>query len=115
MTENLPWFAARLLFERLFQGPQRSDADLLFEERLVLVHAPGGEEAAAEKARKLGKAAFESYENADGETVQWVFREVLDVLQLDEADISEGSEVYHQFHNAEEVARIKESLKSNSI
>jgi hypothetical protein len=113
MTDTFPWFAARLLFEACMTD---SSADKsLFEERIVLVHAPAGMESARSKAHELGEAAGDTYENEDGEKVSWSFKEVLDLVQIDESSIGEGSEVYHHYLNALDVDRVRQSLKSGSL
>ena len=105
------WFAASLLFERTFNnGPV---APALYEETIILVRAQGDDETTAlKKAMKLGKAASHSYKNADGETVNWTFKEVLRVTQLFDTEIAEGSEVYSRFLNAMEVEGLRASLAS---
>lgn len=112
MTEIFPWFAARLLFEAWVEGDENPS---LFEERIVLVHAEAGVEIAARKAEKLGKAAIEEYANEDGETVSWRFKELLDLVQVNEANIGEGTEVYHQYLNADELEQVRRALKPAAL
>jgi hypothetical protein len=113
MNEVFPWFSARLLFEACVEGEQSTPS--LFEERFVLVHAVSGIEAASRKAEKFGKSSADVYVNEFGESVTWRFKEVLDLVQLSDVSIGEGSEVYHQYLTAEEVDRVRQSLKSGSL
>jgi len=109
MSKALVWFATRLLFMS-----QIGDEEALFEETVVLLRAQS-ESAAQKKALKLGEAEAHSYQNVDGETVHWVFKEVLDLIQLDTASIEDGTEVYHHFLTAAEVDQVRESLKAGSL
>ena len=111
MTEKLSWYSARLLFE------SRIDASTqpLFEERVVLIRSDLGVEDAEKKARKLGQASELEYQSAEHEIVAWRFKELLDIVQLNEARIGEGSEVYHHYLKADEVEQIRESLKPGSL
>jgi hypothetical protein len=113
MTEKLSWFAARMLFEA--RTGDNNNAGGLFEERLVLVQSSPDIEAASKKACKLGEAASDEYENEAGETVTWKFRELLDVVQLNETAIGDGSEVYHQYLSADEVDSVRASLRAGSL
>ena len=111
MSENFPWFAARLLFEARVED----EGPALLEERIVVLHAVQGATAAERKAKKLGKAASDSYQNGAGDTVGWQFREVLEVVQLNDAIIEDGTEVYHHYLTAEEAEIVRQSLKSGSL
>jgi hypothetical protein len=108
MTGRPAWFAARLLFERSFEGDP--DAPALFEETVVLLKSAAGLTAAARKAEKLGRAGGHSYKNPDGEIVSWAFCEVLDVIQLAEEELGEGTEVYSHFLSAEGVRELRAAL-----
>ena len=113
MIEKLSWFAARLLFESTYSGGRPEET--LFEEKVVLIKSDHGIEDAEKRARKIGLSSTESYQNMQGQTVTWAFREVLDLVQLNEADIGEGSEVYYHFLKPDEVTLLRESLKPSSI
>lgn len=110
MTDTAAWFAARLLFEQSFANG--TEAAGLFEERVVLLKSATGVAEAEKKATKLGKAASHSYKNVDGETVAWTFKEVLDLVQLNDAEIGEGSEVYSHFLRREDVKNVRASLSA---
>jgi hypothetical protein len=109
MSEKLAWFAASLLFERTFDsGPE---APPLYEESVVLVRAREDDEAdARKKATMLGKAASHAYRNVEGESVAWTFKEILRVVQLIDADIEEGSEVYSRFLTAQDLEGLRSSF-----
>ncbi|WP_436774491.1 DUF4288 domain-containing protein [Yinghuangia sp. YIM S09857] len=65
----------------------------LFQESFVLVHAAGEDEARA-KAEALGRAGETSYENADGRTVTWTLRHVVDVAPVLRDDLGDGADLY---------------------
>ena len=108
MSGKFPWFAARLLYEACIEDEGPS----LFEERIVVLRSNNGVEAAEKKAQKLGKAASDEYQNGAGESVAWRFKEVLEVVQLNQSSIEDGTEVYHHYLNADEVENMRQSLKS---
>ncbi len=110
MTTNEAWFAARLLFESKLPA----DSEALFEERLVLIKSDSLDDA-QKKAVKIGASSGEEYKNIEGDTVAWTFKEVLDLVELTDIAIGDGSEVYHHFLKAEEVEAIRNSLKSGSL
>jgi hypothetical protein len=108
MSETPAWFAARLLFERSFDGGPPAPA--LYEETVVLLKSTPDIAEAEMKAAKLGKKASHDYKNPDGETVAWTFKEVLEVIRLNDAEINEGSEVYFRFLNAKALKHLRASL-----
>ena len=112
MNVSPRWFAARLLFESRVDD---AHTDSLYEERIILVRAGSGTNVARKKAEKVGAASSHRYENQTGADVAWLFKEVLDLVQLNDANIGEGTEVYHQYLSAEEVEHVRQSLKSGSL
>lgn len=78
--------------------------DTVYEERIVVLRA-NDEDEAKSKGEEIGRASKEEYQNKDGETVIWEFREVLDVLQLFDDPIKDGTEVYWSFLGEEELKR----------
>jgi hypothetical protein len=91
------WFAARILSEALHPN-DANDAppEALFEETIVLLRARNAREA-VRRAHELGAGAEHEYENALGGVVRWVFREVLEVQELLDDEIADGTEVYYTF------------------
>ena len=109
MSKSQVWFAARLLHMSQIEGEET-----LFEESVVLLRSQNEAEA-MKKAVKLGDSQAHSYENVEGESVNWVFKEVLDLIQLDTVSIEDGTEVYHHSLTAAEVDQVRESLKAGSL
>jgi hypothetical protein len=111
MILELRWFTARLLYE----STSDKETKKLFEERLILLQADSGIEGAKKKAIRLGKATGGGYSSVGGQEITWSFRELLDLIELSEPEIQDGSEVYYHFLTEKEVDGVKESLQSGSI
>jgi|SRR4051794_7222775 len=112
MNEQQKWFAACLLMESLVDsGPPK---EKLFEETIVLVRAATDADA-AQKAERFGRDAEHEYQNTYGETVRWVFRELLDLKELIDEAIGDGTEVYYAFLDENEVVQRQRMLRSSGI
>jgi len=109
MSDRQTWFAARLLLES--QHPGDLFSDRLYEEKIIVLRA-ATEEAARGKAEEFGRAAEETYLNADEQTVQWVFSEVLDIKELFDENIQGGTEVYYSFLHEEDLAGLPRALRA---
>ena len=107
MTRAKRWFAARLLSEDLH--PSEPNAAPLFEESIILLRARDAAEARARSEEMAARSETE-YSNPDGHTVRWVFREVLEVQELVDDDIADGTEVYHALLGADELAARRRAL-----
>ncbi|OLF18840.1 DUF4288 domain-containing protein, partial [Actinophytocola xanthii] len=82
-------FAAVLVYEatssRAGQGPW-------FEETVTLLEADSPEHA-AEKAREHAESREIEGEDADGYTIRWSFRHLVDVAEID-GPLGDGAELY---------------------
>jgi hypothetical protein len=105
------WFAARLIFESVHE--RQGDFDPLFEDRIILVRAMTEDEA-REKAKALARSNAERYENAEGDTVTWVFREILDLKWVYDEVLEDGSEVYSSFLRLEELNQLRTLLEADT-
>jgi hypothetical protein len=105
MTDKGLWFAVRLLFE---------SNQSICEERIVLVRASDVDEA-EQRAKKIAVSGEHEYANVAEEVVGWRFAEILDVIELLDKELIEGSEVYHHFLEPSEVDQIRRSLKRGSL
>jgi hypothetical protein len=92
------WFAVSLLFESVH--PDDRENDRLWEERIILVHA-ASEEEARQEGERIGKAEEHKYIAANGERVQWVFRQIESVWPLESLD--HGAELFSRFLSKQEV------------
>jgi Domain of unknown function (DUF4288) len=102
------WFAALLLFESLHPEEQRIRK--LFELQVRLVRA-SSEQAAWDRANEIGKDQQHSFANVYGNKVEWVLREVVDVVELLDNAMKEGAEVYYAFLSEREARRISTTLR----
>ena len=91
-TPTEQWFIAVLVFEsRIVEDPADNDASVDVQSRLVrAVDA----ESAYERALALGKRERVSYENADGNTCEWVFAGLEDLRLVDDQELGHGAEIY---------------------
>lgn len=94
MNNGETWFAANIILES--SHPEERQYRKLYEQRIILVRATTIEEA-WQKATVYGEAAREEYRNPNDKTVIWAMREILDVKELFEDSIGDGSEVYYSF------------------
>lgn len=108
MTRAKRWFAARLLSE--IQHPDESEAPALFDESIVLLRARDAGEATG-RAADIGARAEVQYLNPAGNNVRWAFREVLEVQELLDGEIADGTEVYRALLRAEEVDQRRAAMK----
>jgi len=98
------WFGASILLESVHA---RGDGEeRLFEQRVIVVRADDLQHA-HEKAAKFGDEARERYLNQYGEPVEWVFREVLDVVALYDSTIEDGTEVFSRLVGEEELSVLR--------
>jgi hypothetical protein len=91
------WYSARLLFEEILVDVP--DAKVLFEESVVVFRLKKSE-SLQEKLTALAKEGEHEYEAMAGNMVRWEFREVLEVQEILDTRIREGTEVYFRWwHN----------------
>lgn len=101
------WFSARLLIEAL--NPEERVKEKLFEDRIVLVRAVSDADA-LRRAKKFGKEAQHQYKNVHGKKVIWKFRKVMDVVELLDDPLKEGSEVYYSLLNKTQLNSLRRTL-----
>ncbi len=90
-TPTEQWFVAVLVFESRIVGTPDDDARVDVQYRLIRAVDAG---SAYERAMALGKRERVSYENADGNTCEWVFAGLEDLRLVDDQELGHGSEVY---------------------
>src|SRR6266567_3790977 len=96
----MTWYGASLLY----QCSVRSDVleSPIYEERIIVVNA--ADDSVVRTAAELaGKAGTLGYDNADGDRVDWLFVEVVDVKELFDEHVSDGTEVFYRYLTAPEV------------
>jgi len=62
-------------------------------------------------APDIAKAQEHSFTNVYGNNVEWVLREVLDVIELLDDAMKEGAEVYYSFLNEREARQLSAALR----
>ena len=98
------WFSVRLLFVSEINGDAHQDR--LCEESIIVVQA-ADEESARAAAQRLALTLEHGYANDRGEVVQWRFVRLMELQDLCEATLTNGTEVWSklfyesQTHDAE--------------
>src|SRR6266849_192950 len=102
------WYAAVLLLESVH--PEKPGTRKLFELQVRLVRARS-DQAAWDRANDIAKAQEHSFTNVYGNNVEWILREVLDVIELLDDAMKEGAEVYYSFLNEREARQLSAALR----
>ena len=105
------WYAAVLLLESLH--PEDPGSRKLFQLQVRLVRARS-DEAAWDRANTIAKAHEHSFANVYGNTVEWVLREVIDVIELLDDAMKKGAEVYYSFLTERETRQLGTALRHPS-
>ena len=100
----MPWFSVRYFSECVLD-----DAEDLYEESILLIHADDDARART-KGEAAARGANHSYANSTAEDVRWEFREVLDVKQLLDDEIHDGSEIYYAFLTRTQLESVRAAL-----
>ena len=92
------WYAARLLYESVVDD-RLKNGEKLFEEKVLLFQCPKREEVLP----RLHAIAVEhetDFANLEGNRVTWTFRETLEVQEIIDRNIDDGTEILFRFwHN----------------
>lgn len=87
------WYSAKLLFEAEVEGDESDDR--LCEESIRILLADDDRHA-QERASEIGAKAEHQYLNDEGRVVRWRFKEVLDIQDICEPEVTDGMEVFSQ-------------------
>lgn len=90
----MAWFTAECLFRSQVEGSSGSDE--LWEYRYFLVQAPD-DDSAKTRAHAIAGRGEHSYPNESGANVSWLLVEVLDVFEIMQEVLSEGTELFHKY------------------
>jgi hypothetical protein len=99
------WYTAECSFRSVLRGKPAKSTQLL-EHRYFLLKA-ADDKSAKTNALELAKKKQHSYLNADGTKVEWVLEKVIDVKEIVDKELSEGTEVFHKYSNR----RVKKAKK----
>lgn len=110
---NKKWFSARLLFVASANGHE--DSDPLCEESIIVVRADN-EPNARKSAERLAAKMEHGYENEQAERIEWKFAGILEVQDLCEELIENGTEVFSRLFlkSQTESTEIRELLDKQS-
>jgi uncharacterized protein DUF4288 len=90
------WYALRALYRADHGHKDASSVRTLLEESVLLFRSTPS--SAATKGHQVAKQRQHSYKNVYGEMVRWKLHQVLEIVEVVDQPITEGSEVYHRFH-----------------
>jgi uncharacterized protein DUF4288 len=90
------WYAVRALYRSDHGRKDASSIRTLLEESILLFKSTPSLVAA--KGRHVAKQRQHAYRNVYGEMVIWKLHQVLEIVEVIDQRITEGSEVYHRFH-----------------
>jgi hypothetical protein len=90
------WYAVRALYRADHGHKDAKPVRTLLEESVLLFKSTSSSVAA--KGHQVAKQHQHSYRNVYGEMVRWKLHQVLEIVELMDQRITEGSEVYHRFH-----------------
>jgi hypothetical protein len=96
VSEVGTWYAVRALYRADHGHKDASSVRTLLEESGLLFRSKPSSVAA--KGRQVAKHRQHSYRNVYGEIVSWKLHQVLEIVEVVDQPITEGSEVYHRFH-----------------
>src|SRR5260221_13808099 len=89
------WYAAKLLFESSVDDG--SNESPLLEESIRVLQADSVETAQT-KALEIGSAAEHSYLNELGQSVRWAFVSLLELQDLRETELADGTEIFSRLY-----------------
>jgi len=88
------WYGVSMLIKG--ECETRREEDLLWGERIVLIHESSEEEAIS-TATRIGKESECDYETAEGELIHWRFHSIESACQIDGNVMGNGVEVFSRF------------------
>jgi hypothetical protein len=100
------FYVAVLLHESSSPDPDYSPT---FEECFVLLRAKNEDDARA-RAEQHGRASKTSFQNAEGQTIHWNLKHVVDVSPLLSDSLDDGAELYARHFKNYEAYRSFEPL-----
>jgi Domain of unknown function (DUF4288) len=106
------WFVATLIVGCRIENV--IEENYMYDEQVVLLKAPD-ENAAYEKALKIGKEQEVNYKNSDGENVIWEFLGLEDLEELDGNRIQDGIEIKSRLKESDDPSQKAKSRERLSV
>lgn len=91
----MPWYSVRVLLCIAVKGRPRRKVEQ-YEDRILLVRSRS-HDGAQRKASKLVRRTERPYKNVYGQVVHWKLRTVYESVELFDAQLRDGTEVYWRF------------------
>ena len=110
-TEDIMFYIAIILYEAASDAPGYQS---LYEESFVLIQA-SSEEEAREKATIHAQGQLSSYQNEFGETITWLFKQIIDVSPVLSETFEDGADLYARYFRNMQAYSAFEPLLSGDI
>ncbi len=94
--EGETWYSVRVLYRSAIGRKGASSARTLLEESVFVFRSMPS--SAAAKARKVARQSQHSYKNVYGEKVKWKLHQVLEIVEVMDRQVTDGTEIYYRFH-----------------
>jgi hypothetical protein len=91
----MPWYSVRVLLRFTVKGRPKRRVEQ-YEDRIMLVRSRS-HESAQRKARAMVRRSERPYKNVRGEMVIWRLQTVYESVELFDARLRDGTEVYWRF------------------
>lgn len=95
----MTWYVASLLFEATHSRP--SDEEEIWEERHILLNADTMERA-RQMATAIASAPSVSYVVQDNDELEWQFRQIERIYEVEQPELTSGVEIFSRFLKASE-------------
>lgn len=111
----MDWYTARILYERLVDEDEEkaSRTPVLFEEKMFVFSCGDGDDF-DEKLAAIAKKNEEEFENGEGNTVTYVFREILEVQDTVLEPHGDGTEVFYRYWHSPSERDFEEMRKTET-
>lgn len=87
----MTWYSAKLLFVATVDGQPPLDA--LVEESIRVFRASDAADA-VRRANEIGRTSVHEYTNDDGQSIKWAFVKTVEIQDLCEDTLDDGTEVF---------------------
>ena len=90
----MPWYSAVLVVQCRVEGAS-AENDILYDRQIRVLRADDPESAYV-RAVELGRGEGSNYDNAEGQQVLWEFVGLVNLTELLDEEITDGTEVYSE-------------------
>ena len=102
-------YTVSVLFKSLHNDEKSANPKNLCEEIIYLIDAISSDDA-EEKAKIIAKNNECSYQNVDGEMINWTFEKIIHVCPLEIEEFNDGTEIFSRFLNTNQARTIQKEI-----